>query len=241
MALVVIQACLNGSRGREDHSAVPVLLDELVRGATACAEAGASSLHVHPRNAGGRETLDPGLVDTAAGALRAASNLPVGVTTGAWIEPDPERRRALVAGWSTPDFASVNLYEPGFAGVMWALLDAGIGVEAGIETEADVERLAGSGLAQRVLRVLVEVVDSDPDEAARHALAIDRALDDIGVTVPRLHHGAGMATWAVMEQAVRMGHDVRVGFEDVLVLPGGEAAPDNAALVSAAVALRRAA
>jgi uncharacterized protein (DUF849 family) len=238
---VVIQACLNGSRGREEHPGIPVLLDELVRSATACADAGARMLHVHPRDAAGRETLDPALVDTTAGALRAASGLPVGVTTGAWIEPDPERRRALVAGWSTPDFASVNLYEPGFAGVMWALLDAGIGVEAGIETEADVERLTGSGLADRVLRVLIEVVDSDPEQAARHALAIDRALEELGVTAPRLHHGAGMATWAVIAQAVRHDRDVRVGLEDVLVLPGGEAARDNVALVRAADELRQAA
>jgi uncharacterized protein (DUF849 family) len=218
-----------------------VLLDELIRSATACADAGAASIHVHPRDSGGRETLDPALVDTTAGALRAATGLPVGVTTGAWIEPDPDRRRALVAGWSTPDCASVNLSEPGFTGVMWALLDAGIDIEAGIETEADVERLAGSGLAQRVLRVLIEVVESDPEAAARHALAIDRALDDIDVTAPRLHHGAGAATWAVIAQAVRMGRDVRVGLEDVLTLPSGEAAPDNAALIHAAAALRRAA
>jgi uncharacterized protein (DUF849 family) len=239
--VVVIQACLNGGRGRDDHPGVPVLLDELVRSASACAEAGASSLHVHPRDATGRETLDPALVDTAAGALRAASGLPVGVTTGAWIEPDPERRRTLVAGWSVPDFASVNLYEPGFAGVMWALLDDDIGIEAGIETEADVERLAGSGLAGRVMRVLVEVVDSEPEEAARHALAIDRALDDMGVGAPRLHHGVGRATWAVVAQGARLGREVRVGFEDVRTLPGGQPAPDNAALVRAAKGLREAA
>lgn len=238
---MVIQACLNGSRGREHHPALPVLLDDLVRSATACAAAGAGSLHVHPRAADGRETLDPGLVDTTAGALRAACGLPVGVTSGAWIEPDPERRAALVAGWTAPDFASVNLYEPGYADVAWKLLHAGIGVEAGVETEADVERLAGSRFAHRVLRVLIEVVDSDPEQAARHALAIDRALAAAGIDAPRLHHGAGLATWAVIAQAIRFGRDVRVGLEDVLTLPGGETAPDNAALVRVAVSLRQAA
>ncbi len=188
---MLIQACLNGARRRGEHPSLPLLLDELVRDARACAGVGASSLHVHPRDGAGGETLDPGLIDTAAGALRAATKLPVGVSTGAWIEPDPQRRAALVASWSGPDFASVNLYEEGYEAVMRALLDAGIGVEAGIETEADVERLAVSGLGGRLLRVLVEVVDEDPAAAADHALALDRALDAAGVDAPRLHHGQG--------------------------------------------------
>lgn len=220
---------------------MPMLLDELVQSARRCSEAGATSLHAHPRGPDGHETLDPGQVDTAAGALRAASGLPVGVTTGAWIEPDPERRRDLVATWALPDFASVNLYEPGATSVMWALLERGIGIEAGLETEYDVERLAGSGLAHRVLRILVEVVDTDPAIAAEHALTIDRALDEVGVTAPRLHHGTGPATWTVVEQAIRRGREIRIGFEDVLTLPDGARAPDNAALVSAAMELRKAA
>jgi uncharacterized protein (DUF849 family) len=202
---------------------------------------GASSLHVHPRDGAGNETLDPGLIDTAAGALRAATRLPVGVSTGAWIEPDPQRRAALVASWSGPDFASVNLSEEGFEGVLRALLDADIGVEAGIETEADVERLVASGLGARVLRVLVEVVDEDPTAAASRALAIDRALDAASVLAPRLHHGQGPATWAVVAQAEALGRDTRVGLEDVLTLPNGDPAPDNATLISAALELRRAA
>ncbi len=44
-----------------------------------------------------------------------------------------------------------------------------------------------------------------------------------------------------MAQAEALGADVRVGLEDVLTLPNGDLAPDNAALMSAARALRRAA
>lgn len=238
---MLIQACLNGARRRGEHPSLPLLLDELVRDARACARAGASSLHVHPRDGAGKETLDPGLIDTAAGALRAGAGVPVGVSTGAWIEPDPERRAALVAQWRTPDFASLNVYEEGYESVAWALLDAGIAIEAGIETQADVERLATSGLGNRALRVLVEVVDEDPEEAARHAYELDQALDAAGITTPRLHHGTGDATWAVIAQADELGRDMRVGLEDVLTLPNGDLAPDNAALVGAAVAVRRAA
>lgn len=238
---MLIQACLNGARRRGEHPSLPLLLDELVRDARACARAGATCLHVHPRDGLAKETLDPGLVDTAVGALRAGSGVPVGVSTGGWIEPDPERRAALVAQWRSPDFASLNLYEEGYERVAWSLLDAGIGIEAGIATEADVERLVSSGLGERVLRVLIEVEDEDPAAAAAHARALDLALDAAGVRAPRLHHGVGDATWVVIAQAADMGRDVRIGLEDVLTLPNGDLAPDNAALVGAAAAVRRAA
>jgi hypothetical protein len=41
---------------------------------------------------------------------------------------------------------------------MQALLAAGVGIEAGIWTVADVERLEATGLAQDVMRVMIEPV-----------------------------------------------------------------------------------
>ena len=52
-----------------------------------------------------------------------------------------------------------------------------------------------------------------------------------------LLHGEGPATWDVLRAAVRRGLDTRIGLEDALWLPGGEAASDNAAMVATAVAL----
>ena len=67
-------------------------------------------------------------------AVRAAApGLPVGVTTGAWAEPDPDARVALIEAWTVlPDFASVNWHEAGAERVAAALLDRGVGVEAGL-------------------------------------------------------------------------------------------------------------
>ena len=92
-----------------------------------------------------------------------------------------------------------------------------------------------------MLRVLIEVVDEDPDAAAAHALALDRALDEAGVLRRACTTAAGDATWAVIAQAADLGRDLRIGLEDVLTLPNGDLAPDNAALVGAAVAVRQAA
>ncbi|GAB3881798.1 hypothetical protein GCM10029964_038490 [Kibdelosporangium lantanae] len=44
----MIKACLNGSRTRDEHPAVPYTPDELVAEAVESVAAGASAVHVHP-------------------------------------------------------------------------------------------------------------------------------------------------------------------------------------------------
>ena len=53
------------------------------------------------------------------------------------------------------------------------------------------------------------------------------------ITVPRLHHGVGPATWPVIAAAARRVLSVRIGFEDVLTLADGESAASNSELVAA--------
>lgn len=202
--------------------------------------AGAGAVHIHPRNAAGHESLEPHTSAAAIEAIRrSCPGLPVGVTTAAWIEPDPQRRVWLVNRWDTlPDFASVNVSEEGTAAVVDALLKRGIGVEAGLTEVADARRVIELGVADRVLRVLVEMdEDEDPKAPVAKAAEVDVALDAAGVTAPRLHHGFGPTTWAVIEAGAAKGRDIRVGLEDTLVLPDGRVARDNADLVAAAVRL----
>ena len=53
----------------------------------------------------------------------------------------------------------------------------------------------------------------------------------------QVHHGDGIASWAVSSRALARGHGMRTGLEDTTVLPDGRPPTDNAALVRAAVAL----
>jgi uncharacterized protein (DUF849 family) len=238
-AKVLVKVCLNGGRSRREHPAVPLSAPELAIDAARAVAAGAGALHVHPRGPDGAETLDPGPCDEAVRAIRrACPGVPVGLTTGAWIEPDTERRLALVRSWTArPDFASVNFSEPGAVELCEALLHLEIGVEAGLASVSDAEALAGSDLADRCLRFLVEVEEEDQGRAVAAAAAIDEVLDRAGVARPRLHHGFGMATWAVLEAALDRRRDIRIGLEDTLQLPDGTPAPDNAGLIAAAVAM----
>jgi uncharacterized protein (DUF849 family) len=231
---VLLQAALNGPFDKDVHPRLPVSLQELVRDGAACVAAGARAIHLHPRDAEGAERLDAQVVDAAVAAVRDACGVPVGVSTGAWIEPDLGRRLELLAGWSAPDYASVNLSEDGAADTMRTLLDAGVGIEAGVWSVEDAERLAAGGLGDRVTRVLVEPVDVSAGDAVAIVDEIHSALDRLGLTAPRLQHGDGEATWVLLRDAIRRGIDTRIGLEDTVDGPDGARTDGNEALVRAA-------
>jgi uncharacterized protein (DUF849 family) len=58
-----------------------------------------------------------------------------------------------------------------------------------------------------------------------------------GTEAPLLLHGLGSSAWPALRAAGRLGLDTRVGLEDVLTLPDGSPARDNADLVAAALGL----
>ncbi|HEY5835331.1 3-keto-5-aminohexanoate cleavage protein [Streptomyces sp.] len=238
----MLQVCLNGARDRSVCERLPVTPQELGDAASEAVAAGARAIHIHPKDDGGADTMEPVFVDAAVASVRAsAPGIPIGVTTGAWTEPDARRRAALVRSWSVlPDHASVNWHEEGTEDVATALLETGVGIEAGVFSGTDaIARLRAWPHAHRVLRVLAEVADTDPRTApvtADHLLAELDAADGQGrgARRPVLLHGVDGAAWAVLRMAVARGLDARIGLEDVLLLPDGTPAPDNAALVSAA-------
>jgi uncharacterized protein (DUF849 family) len=237
----LLQAALNGDREKADHPATPVSVEELERDGSACVAAGARAIHMHPRDPEGRQTLEAGTVDGAVARVRRACGVPVGVTTSAEIEPDPEHRLRLVGAWREPDYTSVNLSEPGAPELIEVLVGMRVGVEAGVWTVEDAERLAASGLGARVTRILVEPgelqLEGSQDEATRALELVDaihRTLDRHALLAPRLQHGDGRVAWVLLRYAVRRGLDTRIGLEDTLVSPDDERAAGNEALVRAA-------
>jgi uncharacterized protein (DUF849 family) len=238
---VLIQAALNGGTSRSEHPAVPLTPAELAASAGAAQAAGASMIHIHPRDSFGAQTLVSGHVLAAVAAIRAATGLPVGVTTGIWtVDGEAGRRLALVADWSgagRPDFVSINMNEPGIEPLADLVTNLGIGIEAGVWTADDARRLGACAFRDRVRRVLLEPVDRTPAAAVATAAEASAELGRLGVDVPQVHHGYGLATWDVLKSAAEGGFDIRVGLEDTTVLPDGTTAAGNADLVSAAVAL----
>ncbi|MFG2653106.1 3-keto-5-aminohexanoate cleavage protein [Streptomyces sp. NPDC048436] len=234
----MMQVCLNGARGAGDGALIPLSPGAMAESAAEAVAVGARDVHVHPKSPCGQDTLTSRAVAAALEAIRSAVSVPVGVTTGAWAEPDPDQRVAQIRAWTVlPDHASVNWHEPGAEAVAQALLARGVGVEAGIWSGTDGARLfAASPLGPRVLRVLAEVMDPDPATARGSARAL---LAAIGAAHgrPVLLHGEEGGTWPVLRLAGRLGLATRVGLEDTLVLPDGGAAISNAQLVSAGLSV----
>lgn len=231
-----LQACLNGGLTARDHPGVPLTPEALARDAAACCRAGAESLHLHPRDGQGRETLAAAPVAAALRAVRAAvPGTPVGISTGAWIAPGGPARLAAMRGWTVlPDFVSVNLHEPEAEAIVALMQARGIGVEAGIWTAAAARRFVASRMPRYSMRVLVEMTAEEPATAAAGAEAILGILGQAGLALPVLLHGEGASVWPMVRMAARRGLATRVGLEDGRELPEGAVAASNAALVAAA-------
>jgi uncharacterized protein (DUF849 family) len=220
---------------------VPLSPTELTTEARAAADTGAGAFHLHPRDRSGAQTLEAEHVLAAVAAVRGATGLPVGVTTGIWtVDGDARRRLALVEQWAgpgRPDYASINLNEPGTDELADLLTSLGIGIEAGVWTADDARLLGASGFKDRILWVLMEPEDRTPADAVATAADTAAELARLGITARQVRHGYDLATWDVLRASLADGQDIRVGLEDTTVLPGGSVAAGNGDLVAAAARL----
>jgi uncharacterized protein (DUF849 family) len=232
-----IKVALNGGRPPGAHPALPCTPAELAVAARDSVAAGAEAVHLHPRAADGSESLDPADVGAAVSAVReVCPATPIGVTTGLWITGgDVAARQRAVAGWAQlppvrrPDFASVNVSEPGLTDLVATLRALAVAVEAGVWSVQDASALS---IMDDLPRILVEVMSPQTD-----ALAVLARLDEIGVRGERLLHGEGERCWPMIALAGRLGLPTRVGLEDTLTGPGGAPVTGNAELVRHALSV----
>jgi uncharacterized protein (DUF849 family) len=237
-----LKACLNGRRDPADHPGIPITPEQLAAAAAGAVAAGAEAVHLHPRDADGKESLRAADVAAAVSAVRAVGNgTPIGVTTGLWAVPDPWTRRDEVMGWADltpdqrPDFASVNISEDGWQELVVVLADAGIAAEAGVWSVADASAAAAFRPPDGWLRILVEIADATTETATMRADEILELLYAARVTAPILLHGEDESCWPLVAHAGRLGLATRIGLEDVLTGPDGRDVLGNADLVRLAL------
>ncbi|NSL86113.1 hypothetical protein ECE50_004670 [Chitinophaga sp. Mgbs1] len=235
--MMLIKAALNGTRTLQDHPQVPVTTHALVTAAREAVAAGAGAIHFHVRDSGGRESLHPDDVNSQVQAMKhALPGIPVGISTGAWIVPELALRLEYIEQWMVlPDFVSVNGDEAGFEQVADKMLQRGIGVEAGISSEAAVLNFKRSGRLPHCFRLLLEPGEQEMAAALHTAAAIEQHLTDKLPGQSVLLHGSDLTCWPLLKMAISKGYDLRIGFEDTLLHPSGIPAADNAELVQTAM------
>ncbi len=243
----MLQACLNGSHTKDYHLAVPCTVEELVRDAQAAALAGATDLHIHPRDKAGQESLHPRDIEETLRAIRLqVPGVPIGVSTGWWITPGGWARQDHIREWrelppeGRPDYVSVNMGEEDAPEVIARVRELGIGIEAGLTTPQEAARFAAMPNAHNCMRVLIELPEQDIVDALLNARAIAAIVVGAHIQLPRLLHGYDKTMWPIYRAAVSLGLETRIGLEDGLLLPSGERAENNAEMIRAAVKLSEA-
>jgi uncharacterized protein (DUF849 family) len=233
----MLQACLNGFRGHDYSPAVPLTPEALARDATACLAAGANEFHIHPRNTEGHESFAADDIAAALNAVRArVPGVPVGISTREGIMAGVAARQRAFQAWDVlPDYVSVNFSEADAPEVIRLMLKRGVGIEAGLATVADAERYVALPEAGSCLRVLIEIEEQESAAALRVAHGIIAVLDHVSSHLPRQLHGFDASKWVMHAEALRLGLDQRIGFEDGGLLPDGRIAGSNAELIAAAV------
>ena len=234
--MLFVQAALNGD---SKHPAVPRTAGQIAQDAKSAIVAGARSVHVHAFDDDGKETLDGNACAEVLRAIRRVSpGTSISLTTSAAIENDPARRLAIISSWTElPDLITANQGEEGIIPLCELLLSRGVELEAGLLSADDARKFVAAPRHLRWRRVLIEPLDADPDEAIRHAGEMEDILLAGAIELEQVHHGYGVACWAVNQRAIARGHGIRTGLEDVTVLPDGQVAESNAQLVQTAVSM----
>lgn len=231
---MVRTVCVNGARTPEDHPALPPDPTVIARDAARTIAAGVAEVHLHPKDAAGRDSLTAADVARWLRAFRAElPGTPLGVTTGAWAADGADERLAHIRAWQElPDLASVNWHEDGTEELAAHLHERNVGIEAGLWTVEAAERWADSPHAAQCRRILVELPDLPEARVRPVAENILAVITESGHDVPILLHGEERSTWPAVRLARELGLDTRIGLEDTLTRPDGTPAASNAELVA---------
>ncbi|NLS01271.1 3-keto-5-aminohexanoate cleavage protein [Rhizobium sp. P38BS-XIX] len=242
---VAIAVAPNGGRlTKTDHPALPILPNELARCAAECADAGASLIHVHVRDKGGLHSLDAQAYRQAIEAVRreVADRLVIQITTESLGLYMPEEQMAMVRA-VRPEAVSLALREispneaseKDFAGFLHWLRSEKISPQFILYSPEEAARLADmhrSGAIPfddpavlYVLRRYTTGQTSVPSDLL--PFIAPGVLPFLDWTVCAF----GRHECACVLAAALMGGNVRVGFENNLLLPSGALAENNAALV----------
>ncbi|MGE6738990.1 3-keto-5-aminohexanoate cleavage protein [Allorhizobium pseudoryzae] len=242
---IAIAVAPNGGRRlKADHPALPLSPAELAECAAECLDAGASLVHIHVRDDAGRHCLDVARYRAAIDAIRGrvSDRLIIQITTEALGIFKPAEQMDLVRVLH-PEACSMALreivpdasYESAFAVLLEWMRRERVMPQIILYDLADLERLQ-----EMLQRGLIPAQDIPVlfvlGRYTTHQQSSPADLQDFLQASPSFAHWSmcafGRDEAACAVAAALMGGNVRLGFENNLLLPDGTVAANNAALIA---------
>lgn len=237
---LIMVAPTGARRGKSDHPALPITLDEIIATARECFSAGAEALHLHIRDDDGVHTLDAGRYrETLAELANAVPQMRVQITTEAVgrysVAEQLDCLRRVQPSWASVSIREAAREED-LAERLYAMcMDNGTEVQHILYDEKDAHLLAEwskRGIIKGELGVLLVL------GRYRDANALKRGdIEAFVSTLPPVSHwmlcAFGEEEHRHLCQAAALGGNLRVGFENSLVDANGRSHRDNAASVRA--------
>ena len=251
MEKLIITAALTGNvPTREMTPHVPLTPAEIAADVRRCAEAGASLVHVHARDAEGRPTLDMTVFKETVGRIkREAPEVIIQLSTGARAGRDWEARANPVR--LLPEMASFTTGSNNLPGIVYEnapdflLFLAGVFQDTGVKPEIEVFEAGMINNAMFLVKKGLLTMPLHFDFVLGAPGAMPGTVRNLVFLADTLPPGAtwtvagiGPAEIPLATAAIAMGGHVRVGIEDNLRLPDGALAT-NAQLVQTAATIAR--
>lgn len=244
MEPLIITAALTGAEvTRQQHPRLPISPEEIGIAAAACAEAGASIVHVHARWPDGTPTQSAEVYAQIIDAVQQRCDVIVQVSTGGAVGMTPKERLAPVC--LRPEMATLSMGSVNFGREVFLNLPediehfaremARLGVKPELEVFdagmlATVKRCIANGLLQAPVHVGLVLGVSGGMPGTPQAL--HHLVSELPMGATWSVAGIGAAQLPLSALATVMGGHVRVGLEDNLFYRKGELARDNAQLVA---------
>ena len=237
----------NGARPKKkDHSEVPVTISEIVSTAKTCFNAGAGAIHFHIRDREEKHVLDPVLCREALVELqKVVPKMHLQITTEAVGRYSPDQMRKL-AYEVTPPGISIGIREM---------------IPSRNPTEEDIklyQSLTENGTKIQHICYEPEDLDLLSDLLNKGKISKDGTWclfvighysgkisdpNKIPLFLDKLNNNNLNADWAVcafgkeeidcLKKAISLDGKIRIGFENSMLMPNGEIAPNNHTKVKA--------
>ena len=240
-----IMVAPNGARrSKVDHPNLPITIAELVTDAIACQQAGAKAIHAHVRDESGRHTLDIGLYRELMQEMNiAVPDMLVQLTTeSAGIYLPSDQRRILTK--LEANSVSVAIREfladdelDSASQVYYRALEKGTDIQHILYDRSDIDLLARMVAAKIIpstsLQVLLVMGSYFKSPAKLEDLSpflsyVEKVIPGTDLAICAF----GIQETQILSQTLKIGHKIRVGFENNLHNFDGQIAPDNASRVA---------